>query len=343
MALVQIGPGGDNYPFWSTYTATNDRDGALSSMALKTLSVTIDSENAGRVDKVVRNLSEASHSQVRGMISFGCASVNGKRIDDPATQVSEGDTVSLRFEPTQRYREKKKLWDDRTFTVAFEDDHLIVVDKSAGVLTVPTDSGERSTLVDRVTAYISHSRTSREACVVHRLDRDISGLLVFAKHEPIAKLLIEQFKVTKPERVYAAMVAGPVEHDEGTFRSRMSDSKRIDKYVSRKSQQTENAITHYRVMERLAGATWVEAILETSWRNQLRAHFANAGHPVLGDPRYGKEKSSHRQWVRRRLALHAQSLCFVHPVTGDRVECDAPLPSSFQKFIRKAKPTRKRD
>ncbi|MFC1759494.1 pseudouridine synthase [Planctomycetota bacterium] len=309
-------------------------------MALKNLSITVDSENAGRVDKVVRSLSDASHSQVRGMISFGCVQVNDARIDDPATTVREGDTVSLRFEPTQRYREKKKQWDDRTFSIAFEDDHLIVVDKSAGVLTVPTESGERSTLVDRVTAYISHSRSNRDACVVHRLDRDISGLLVFGKHEGVGNQLIEQFKETKPERVYSAIVAGVYQKEEGTYRSRMSDKKRIDKYVTRKAQQTENAVTHYRVMERLAGATLIEAILETSWRNQLRAHFANAGHPVLGDPRYGNECSSHQHWVRKRLALHAQSLCFVHPVTGDRVECDSPLPVSFQKFARKAKPNR---
>ena len=307
-------------------------------MALKTLSVTVNSENSGRLDQIVRQLSEASHSQVRGMISYGCVTVNDQQCDDPATAISEGDVVSLRYEPTQRYREKKKKdWNDRTFTVAFEDDHIIVVDKSAGVLSVPTDSNERNTVVERVSVYISHSRRNRDACVVHRLDRDVSGLLVFGKHEAVASQLIEQFKQTKPERVYTAIVAGPVEHDTGMLRSRLGDGKKIDKFATRKAQQTENAITHYRVMKRLAGATLIEAILETSWRNQLRAHFANAGHPVLGDHRYGRESATHRNWVRKRLALHAQSLCFTHPVSGEPVECDSPLPASFQKFLRKTR------
>jgi 23S rRNA pseudouridine1911/1915/1917 synthase len=168
-------------------------------MAMTTLSTTIDGNSAGRVDVVVRQLSESSHSQVRGMVDHGCVSINGAMCQSGATTVVVGDLVSIRFDRTQRYREKKKCWDDRTFTVSFEDDHLIVVDKSAGTLTVPTDSNERNTLVDRVSIYLSHSRSKREAWLVHRLDRDVSGLVIFGKHEQVATRLIEQFKQRVPQ------------------------------------------------------------------------------------------------------------------------------------------------
>ena len=169
-------------------------------MAMTTLSTTIDGNSAGRVDVVVRQLSESSHSQVRGMVDSGCVSINGAIILSGAATVVVGDLVSLRFDPTQGYREKKKCWDDRTFTVSFEDDHLIVVDKSAGTLTVPTDRNEINTLVDRVSIYLGHSRGKREAWLVHRLDRDVSGLVIFGKHKQVATRLIEQFKQRKPAR-----------------------------------------------------------------------------------------------------------------------------------------------
>lgn len=302
-------------------------------MVMTTLSATIDPDNAGRVDRVVRQLSEASHSQVRGMVDHGCVSINGALCDTTAAPVVAGDVVSIRFEPTQRYREKKKRWDDRTFTISFEDKHLIVVDKSAGTLTVPTDREEINTLVDRVSIYLSHSRGMRQAWLVHRLDRDVSGLVVFGKQEQIAALLIEQFKQRKPQRVYTAIVAGLVTSDEGTFHSHLATGKSLDRYVTRPSPTTEVAITHYRVLRRMSDTTLVEATLETGKRNQIRVQFADAGHPVLGDPRYKTEEAMHPRWIRKRIALHAKSLGFLHPVSGEAAQFESPLPLAIEKFL----------
>ena len=212
-------------------------------MPMTTLSTTVDANSAGRVDLVVRQLSGTSRSQVRGMVDHGCVSINGKRCENVAASVAVGDVVSLRFDPQQRYHEKKKRWDDRTFTIVFEDDCLIVVDKSAGTLTVPTDRNEINTLVERVSVYLSHSRSKRQAWVVHRLDRDVSGLVVFGKQEPTATRLIAQFKKRKPRRVYTAIVAGVVADDEGTFHSHLATGKNLDRYVTRPSPGTEVAIT----------------------------------------------------------------------------------------------------
>lgn len=267
------------------------------------------------------------------MFDHGCVSINGEPCDNTATLVAVGDVVSIRFDPERRYREKKKQWDDRTFTVSFEDDHLIVVDKSAGTLTVPTDREEINTLVDRVSVYLSHSRNKRQAWLVHRLDRDVSGLVVFGKQEQIATLLIQQFKQRKPQRVYTAIVAGLVDGDEGTFTSHLATGKSLDRYVTQPSPTTELAITHYRVLRRMSDTTHVEATLETGKRNQIRVQFADAGHPVLGDPRYNTEEAIHPRWIRKRIALHARSLGFEHPISGEAIQIESALPSAIEKFL----------
>ncbi len=302
-------------------------------MAQKTVSMTVTPEHVGRVDLIARELCDTSRSQVRGMVDHGCVSVNGVICGDAGQTVAAGDVVSICLDPHQRYKEKKKPWDDRTFRVVYEDKHLIVVDKAAGTLTVPTDNHERNTLVERLTLYLTHSRGNRDACVVHRLDRAVSGLLVFGKQEPIAKKLIEQFKQRKPERVYAAIVAGVMADDEGTFRSHLATGKNLDRYVAPASHQTELAITHYRVLRRMANTTHVEVKLETGKRNQIRIHFADAGHPVLADPRYKTKQASHHHWIRDRIALHAKSLAFEHPVSGEVMAFESPLPSAMLKFL----------
>ncbi len=302
-------------------------------MAMTTLSMTIDADNAGRVDLVVRQLSGFSRSQVRGMVDHGCVWINGAACGTVAAAVAAGDRISICFDPTQRYHEKKRRWVDRTFNISFEDDHLIVVDKSAGSLTVPTDRNETNTLVDRVSAYLSHSRRKRQAWVVHRLDREVSGLLVFGKHEPIADRLIEQFKQRKPQRVYTAIVAGVMSSHDGTFHSHLATGKNLDRFVARPSRKTEAAITHYRVLRRMSDTTLVEATLETGKRNQIRVQFADAGHPVLGDPRYKTKQAMHPRWIRKRIALHAKSLGFEHPVSGEAMTFESPLPSALEKFL----------
>jgi 23S rRNA pseudouridine1911/1915/1917 synthase len=302
-------------------------------MALVTVPITVEESQAGRVDVVVQKATGVSRGQVRGLVDNGCISINGKRCTAIAAQVTTGDVVSVRYDPNQRYHEKKKHWDDRTFHVIFEDDYLIVVDKSAGVLTVPTDWNEKNTLVDRVSLYLSHSRRKRMACVVHRLDREVSGLLVFGKTESIAEALIDQFKQRKPERLYLAIVAGVIEADAGTFDGHLATGKNLDRFVTRPSKNTEAAITHFRVLRRMSDTTLVEAQLETGKRNQIRVHFADAGHPVLGDPRYKIKEAKHPRWIRQRIALHAQTLAFEHPVTHEQVKFESPVPAAIEKFL----------
>lgn len=220
----------------------------------------------------------------------------------------------------------------RAFDVVFEDRFLIVVEKAAMILTVPTPRGERNTLVQLIERYLDRGRPHRLA-IVHRLDRETSGLLVFAKDRRTGEALQAQFREHRPERLYVALVAGLLERDRGTFESRLETNRGLTRYSSRDGSG-ERAVTHYEVEARLSGATRVRARLETGRRNQIRVHFAEARHPVLGDRRYRPDLSAHPSWPHERLALHAAVLGFTHPVTGEALRFESPVPREFGAVVR---------
>lgn len=291
-----------------------------------------------RLDKVVQELTLASRSVVRGMFDRGCVRANGQVCDEPGRPGVPGDVVAVDYDPATRYRPRTTARQNPRFRVVFEDRHLVVVEKAAGILTVPTARGEDDTLVHEVARHLSHDRRiTRRAWVVHRLDRDTSGLLVFGKTREVAEAIKDQFEQRKPEREYAAIVAGTVDGDSGTFRSYLATDPDLDQRSVADPDRGKLAVTHFSVTARPRGATFVRVTLETGRRNQIRVHFAEAGHPVLGDVRYQPEQARHPAWTARRLALHARSLGFVHPVTGATVRFDSPLPAAFEAFLRAAR------
>jgi 23S rRNA pseudouridine1911/1915/1917 synthase len=302
-------------------------------MPLTTKSTHVAPEQAGPAGQVVRALTGLSHSRMRALFDHGCVAVNGQPCDHPATPIQAGDRINVRYDPAQGYREKKKAWTDPAFAIVYEDQHLIVVDKAAGMLTVATDDGEPCALVDRISDYLRHASRQREAFVVHRLDRGVSGLLVFAKSKPVLQALQEQFKQRKPQRTYIAIVAGAVARAAGTFRSHLATARNLDQYATRDPDAGQLAVTHYRVLKPLPDATAVQVRLETGRRNQIRVHFADHGHPVLGDPRYGRRQAEHPLWPHRRIALHAISLAFTHPAEGQPLQFTSPLPRCMQHLI----------
>ena len=286
-----------------------------------------------RAVNVVQALTKLSHRKMRGLFDQGCVTVNGQPCERPGTRVQAGDRVDVCYDPQHGYRDEKKKWIDRSFSIVYEDPHIIVVDKAAHVLTVATDHGEGNTLVNRLSNYLKHTSHQREAFVAHRLDRGVSGLLVFAKSREVLRKLQEQFRQRKPERRYIAIVAGDVQPAKGTFRSYLETGDNLDQYSTRDDGEGRLAVTHYRVLKELSGLTIVEVQLETGRRNQIRVHFAEQGHPVLGDPRYRPQEARHDRWREKRLALHALSLGFEHPVTGKRLLFESELPGSMQHII----------
>lgn len=286
-----------------------------------------------RVDLVVQEDTKLPRSVIRGLFDHDCVSVNGALCQDAGEKVSGGARIVLNYDPKMRYKEKPKAHKSRIFDLVFEDAHLIVVNKMAGYLTVPTVARETNTLVEAVKTHVNRGqKRGRPVAIVHRLDRDTSGLLVFAKTEKVGGKLKDQFAARKPERVYVAIVAGRVKDASGTMRSYLATDKDLNQRSVANEADGKLAVTHYTVVKTFKDATMVRVTLETGRRNQIRVHFAEAGHPILGDQRYETEAAAHRRWPHRRLALHAEVLGFKHPVTGQALRFEALAPAEFEKF-----------
>jgi 23S rRNA pseudouridine1911/1915/1917 synthase len=294
--------------------------------------IEVSSELAGRIDRVVQKLTGFSRSQVRGVFDHGCVTVNAIGCSAIGAEVVCGDQVEVHYDVHQRYRERPRPWEDEAFRIVFEDQYLIVVDKSAGVLTVPAHPGDTNTVAHAVSRYFAQRGRRERAHVVHRLDRDVSGLLVFGKSREIAEALQSQFEDRKPEREYCAIVKGALPA-AGTFRSYLATAKGLQQYSTHRREAGKLAITHFRLERIVHGASLARVWLETGRRNQIRVHLADAGHPVLGDSRYGRDSSGHPRWRAKRLALHAAVLGFAHPVTGKALRFEAVLPAAMRTFL----------
>jgi 23S rRNA pseudouridine1911/1915/1917 synthase len=306
-------------------------------MAITTRTTTVGGATP-RADLVVRELTGLARSAIRGLFDHGCVTASG-RVLSAGEPLPAGTTVSLTYDPARRYHEKPRHVPRPDFALVFEDSHLIVVDKPAGILSVPTPKGETDTLLDQVARHVNRGpRLQKQVTVVQRLDRDTSGLLVFAKNRVVGAKLQAQLTARKPEREYVAFVAGDLASDRGTFRSFLRTTDELREESTDDPDQGKEAITHYEVVERLRGATHVRVHLETGRRNQIRVHFSEAGHPVLGDQHYEPEKAAHPGWTEKRLALHAAGLAFVHPMTGARLRFRSALPECFGDFLSRARP-----
>jgi 23S rRNA pseudouridine1911/1915/1917 synthase len=311
---------------------------------IKSAEVSAESPHVGqRIDRLVQELVGLSRSQVTGLFDHGCVTRNGAIETQPAERLAAGDQVQVRYDPSQRYHPKPKPRRNLGFEIVFEDKHLIVVDKPAGLLTVPTRREETNTLRHLVGEYLQHVSKARGAFPVHRLDRGVSGLLVIGKSPEITSQLKDQFAASKPEREYIAIVAGRLEQPHGTFESLLATDKDLNRFSTDNEEIGQLAITHYRVIAPLGGATLVQVRLETGRRNQIRVHFAEAGHPVLGDPRYQRERAAHPRWTYARLALHARLLGFAHPITGQALRFESELPAEMARFVKETTAVRRLD
>jgi len=208
--------------------------------------------------------------------------------------------------------------------IVFEDKDLIVIHKPTGLLTMGSDKERNRTAYAYLSTYVKKESEKNRVFIVHRLDRETSGLLVFAKSEKIKNKLQENWNDTIIERTYVALVEGNVRKDKDTVRSFLRESKALIVHSSQNPTYGQEAITHYEVIHRKAGSTLLKINLETGRKNQIRVHMQDIGHPVVGDKKYGAKTSPIG-----RLGLHAKVLAFKHPTTGEIVRFDTEIPVKF--------------
>jgi 23S rRNA pseudouridine1911/1915/1917 synthase len=214
------------------------------------------------------------------------------------------------------------MWIDRILVV-WEDDDIVAIEKPAGLLTMATATEKARTAYATLRGYLNSKRPPEKLFIVHRLDREASGLLVFAKSVEAKERLQDQFKDHSARREYVAVVQGKLKEDAMTIRSNLAENAAFKVY-STWTKQGKTAITHVRVLKRTAKTTLVAVRLETGRKHQIRVHLAESGHPIVGDSVYGGTRSPIR-----RLALHGERLEFKHPTTGQRVVLRSPYPKEF--------------
>jgi len=254
---------------------------------------------------------------------------------DAGARLAAGDEIRVWIDRPGSGRARASLGEARDLPIVFEDEAIVVLNKPAGVLAVPLErrGGARS-VFDDLKLYLRQRRGGRPL-VVHRIDRDTSGLVLFAKHARAQELLKAQFKRHLPERVYVAVVYGHPSPTQGTWRDRLVWDRKalIQKETHPRDPEGKDAISRYRVVETLRGASLVEVRLVTGRRNQIRIQARLRGHTLVGETRYVYGPESLRQIAFQRQALHAQRLAFDHPTTNRRLTFEAPLPNDMEDLI----------
>ena len=219
------------------------------------------------------------------------------------------------------------------FSVAWEDEHLLVVDKPPGVVVHPARGHRQGTLVQALAGRVAGGDDPERPGVVHRLDRDTSGLLVLARSEPVHAALKAALRARAITREYAALVEGRPPARRGTIDAPLGRDRRVRTRVSTETDEPRAAVTHFEVVEALPADTLLSVRLETGRTHQIRAHLLAIGHPVAGDPEYG---SAGRHGLERQF-LHAGRLAFAHPVTGEALDVRSPLPPELAAALERAR------
>lgn len=270
---------------------------------------------------LTNNLNE-SKSKVKATLHNMGVKVNGKVRTQFDFPIHSGDRISV------SKSKRNNAFHSRWLNIVYEDQYLIVIEKKQGILSMA--AGHSSLNVKTVLdSYFRQSRQKCTAHVVHRLDRDTSGLMVYAKDVQTEQILEHDWHNIVYDRRYIAVVSGEMEDDEGTIANWLKDNRAYVTFSSDTDNGGKYAVTHFRTIRRTASHSLVEFRLETGRKNQIRVHSADMGHPVCGDVKYGNGDDPVG-----RLCLHAYVLCFYHPVNHRRMEFETPIPSDFMKIMK---------
>lgn len=277
-------------------------------------------ENAPLLEYLINNVSE-SRSKLKATLQGRGIAVNGRMVTQFDYQLKAGDKIII-----SRHK-KQNQFKSRYVKIVYEDRWLVVVEKNIGILSMA--AGHSSLNVKSVLDdYFLKSRQKCRAHVVHRLDRDTSGLMVYAKDIETEQILEHNWHQIVYDRRYVAVVSGEMEQDNGTIANWLKDNKAYITYSSPTDNGGKYAVTHFQVLNRTTEHSLVEYKLETGRKNQIRVHSADMGHPVCGDVKYGNGDDP-----LHRLCLHAYMHCFTHPVTGEPMEFSTPIPTAFRSLF----------
>jgi len=277
------------------------------------------SESAQLMDFLMKKLDGISRNKAKRMLANKTVSVDGQRTTQFDFALEPGMVVEI-GKPTAKER-----FNNPWLKIVYEDKYLLVIDKKEGLLT-NSPTKEKDTAQAILNQYFIYTQQRCRAHTIHRLDRDTSGLMLFAKSKEVALMFEEDWKNTVYDRRYVAVVSGSMEKKDGVIESWLKDNKAFITYSSPVDNGGKFAQTYYETLYSTPRYSLVELTLETGRKNQIRVHMADIGHPVVGDPKYGNGDNS-----LGRLCLHAYKLCFHHPIKKKDMEFETPFPKVFYK------------
>jgi 23S rRNA pseudouridine1911/1915/1917 synthase len=309
---------------------------------IQTIDVRLEPAHAGwRLDRALAAaVPTLSRERLKSLIRGGAVETGGKPVRDPATKVRGEEAFRVAVpEPTPAHNEAQAI----PLTILFEDDHLLVVDKPAGLVVHPAAGNFDGTLVNALLHHCAGRLSGiggvARPGIVHRIDKDTSGLLVVAKTDVAHEGLAKQFAAHSIDRRYLAIVSGLPKASEGTIDAPLARSATNRKKIAIvEGHRGKRAVTHWRRLNVLNDAALIECRLETGRTHQIRVHLASIGHPLLGDPVYGRTGKTHGKLLKdlhfHRQALHATELGFTHPVTKSRLSFTSPVPADMQELFK---------
>lgn len=261
-------------------------------------------------------------NKVKSLLSRGQVMVGNRVVTRHDHPLVVGDTV--RIVQTGAVQQREAM---AGVKIVYEDEFLLVIDKPSGLLSIATDEEKERTAYRILREYVEERNERAHVFIVHRLDRDTSGLMMFAKSEEVKNHLQDNWKDVILERSYVAIVEGAVKERQATIKTWLKESSTRTMYVSRPGDGVV-AITHYQVIERTSDYSLLAIQLETGRKNQIRVHMQSIGHSVVGDKHYGSRKNPIA-----RLGLHARILAFKHPITGETLRFETKIPNEFQNIF----------
>lgn len=273
------------------------------------------------IDFIMEKMHGVSRNRAKALIINRVVLVDNSITTYPLAELRPGMVVQL-----DRSKHKHSFH-SKDLDIVYEDPYLLVIDKHPGLLSMSNNT-RQLTAQAVLNRYLEKGGGRCTSHLVHRLDRDTSGLMVYAKDVQTQRSFVDGWQELVTDRRYIALVEGELEKTEGCVRSWLTEDKRFITHSSSVDNGGKYAVTHYSVLNSSNGYSLVECVLETGRKNQIRVHMADLGHPVVGDAKYGSTIDP-----MRRLGLHAYMLCFVHPVTGKRLRFETPVPVSFEKCL----------
>ena len=308
----------------------------------QTIDVRLEPAHAGwRLDRALAAaVPTLSRERLKNLIRSGAVETSGTAVRDPASKVRGDESLRLVVpEPTPAHNEAQEI----PLTIVFEDEHLLVVDKAAGLVVHPAAGNLDGTLVNALLHHCAGKLSGiggvARPGIVHRIDKHTSGLLVVAKTDVAHEGLAKQFAAHSIDRRYLAILNGVPAATGGIIDAPLARSAANRKKIAIvEGQRGKRAVTHWKRIKPLKDAALVECRLETGRTHQVRVHMASIGHPLLGDPVYGRSGKTHGKLLKGlgfdRQALHAAELGFIHPVTKNRLSFSSPMPPDMQELMR---------